>query len=507
MIKTGTIIFGEKDSEFEVLSYLGSGSFGNVYQVQEKDIGNIFAVKTIAAPSDESSFQTFVNEGALALGIRHPNVIEYKYFHDGSKHSDLPPYIIMEFAKDGTLDSILNVAKSTNKPFRKDTLISMFVQLIEGMRTINEKLVHRDLKPENILLTGDTLKITDFGLAKLVAEATRSMTFKGGGSMPYMAPEAWKMDKNTIQLDIYALGVVFYELATLRLPFDVNSRDPQKWMEAHLYEAVRSPDKINPEIGPKIAHIISKMLEKSCAKRFTNWSEISALLEQEEPKDEANRLFVHKMLEKRVVEDSAIQARIAEAERERQERSDFCKLVRFQARQTVIEPLEELIEDFNSNYGGGKARISASEQDKEIRCSIHMPSGTIITFEFRALLSEDFIREVTIDSYFQKRTVDKIVMPMMEDRRVQGWGALSASDGRGLNLLLVEEPGEIYGNWFMLMNRQSPLSSGGSRPEPFAFDLNELEREISLLGVMHVYVTEKCQMNVDRLKDFVAKYV
>jgi hypothetical protein len=176
------------------------------------------------------------------------------------------------------------------------------------------------------------------------------------------------------------------------MPFDLKSGDPQKWMEAHLYEAVRSPDKFNPEIGPKLAHIISKMLEKSCAKRFSDWTEITALLEQEEPRDEANRSFVNQMLEKRVRDDATTQATLAEA-------------------------------------------------------------------------------------------------------------------GRGINLLLLEEPGEIYGNWIMFFNRQSALSREQGRPQPFAFDLDELEREVNLVGVMHIYETEKIEFDVDRLKQFVADFV
>lgn len=83
------------------------------------------------------------------------------------------------------------------------------------MIAINAELVHRDIKPENILVSNDVLKISDFGLAKIASESTRTMSFKGYGTIPYIAPEAWNSDKNTIQMDIYSMGIVFYELATL----------------------------------------------------------------------------------------------------------------------------------------------------------------------------------------------------------------------------------------------------------------------------------------------------
>ena len=87
------------------------------------------------------------------------------------------------------------------------------------MEAINAKMLHRDLKPDNILLDGDIPKIGDFGLSKLVGAATRSQTFKGGQQIFYMAPEGWKFDKNEIQIDMYALGIVLYEIAALRYPY------------------------------------------------------------------------------------------------------------------------------------------------------------------------------------------------------------------------------------------------------------------------------------------------
>lgn len=506
MIVTGSKIFGPENSEYEVLDFKGSGTFGTVYKVKELSTGKIQAVKTLREPSSED-LQSFKNEGKLAVGIRHPNVIEYYFFHDGTQFKDLPPYILMEYADGGTLDDLLQAAQRSSKPFEKKQLLQMFRQLIAGMATINEKLVHRDMKPGNVVLNAGVLKITDFGLAKLVAEATRSLTFKGWGSYPYMAPEAWRFEKNTLQLDIYSVGMIFYELSTLRPAFNINSADPQKWMAAHLYDTVVSPDKLNPVLGPKLAQIIMKMIEKDPAKRFSNWAEIIGLLEKQEPQSEEDRRLISVMLEKRLQADTAAQAAAAESQRKQDERRDFCKLVLFQAKQTVVEPLRELVNQFNEHYAGAQARISEALFGHEIRFGIKLPSSEDVVFIFRVVLPEHFIVDVEYEDYGRTFTRREIRVPKYKDRTIQGWGTFYGTDGRGINLLLVERSGEIYGEWLMMLNSQGALGHQTSRPEPFAFDFEELPKEVSLIGALHIYQSKVEPFDVAFIKQFVSDRV
>jgi serine/threonine protein kinase len=132
-----------------------------------------------------------------------------------------------------------------------------------------------------------------------------------------MAPEAWRDDKNTIALDAYALGMVFYELATLRHPFNLTTDDPQKWMEAHLYTPVPAPNKINAAIGPKLSQIIMGMIDKNVSRRLIDWSKILELLQDSEPRSAENKQLIEVMLTKRLEHDSANQAAAAEKERKR----------------------------------------------------------------------------------------------------------------------------------------------------------------------------------------------
>ena len=146
------------------------------------------------------------------------NVIKYLYIHDGNEFPEYPPFIIMEYTDGGTLRDL--IANRNGQQFEVETLMGYFEQLAHGMKCISEQLVHRDIKPENILNFHGVLKITDFGLSKISGESTKTMTFKGYGTSPYVAPEAWNNDRNTIQMDIYSMGIVFYELATLSYPYE-----------------------------------------------------------------------------------------------------------------------------------------------------------------------------------------------------------------------------------------------------------------------------------------------
>ena len=518
ILMNGATVFGLDGVEFEVGDYLGSGSFGTVHAAKERAGVQTLAVKYLTTPfADQAALSTFINEGNLAVGIRHPNVIEYVYFHDGTKHKDLPPYILMELADGGTLRDELERATASIKQFSHDELLGMFRQMVAGMKAISAKLVHRDIKPENILISGGVLKISDFGLSKVVEEATRMTTFKGGGTFPYMAPEAWRLEKNTPQLDIYAMGVVFYELATLRLPLQPKTPSPQGWMDAHTFEAVPSPSKCNPALSPKVAQVIVRMIEKSPAKRFGSWEEIEKLLEiAGAPEGATKNPAVAAMIKKRLEADTAAQAARSEADQKAKERQDFCKLVLSQFDQTVLPPLESLIDDFNAEYAGEKASFSQSGGtlgEKMARATltktgaqIHFPGGSRIQLSFCVCLEEDFLRDVTIDDFGRRSTRRRVMLPRLKDQRVLGWGLLKASDGRGFNIVLLEEPGDLYGRFVFFVNKMGFPSRATQRPEPFPYEFEELEEEIRLIGAMHIYSTKVQDFDEAFLTTFVSEY-
>lgn len=124
--------------------------------------------------------------------------------------------------------------------------------------------MHRDIKPDNILLHNQVLKISDFGLSKVVGAATRTQTFKGINHMRYCAPEAWRLEKNLPAMDMYSMGIVFYEIATLRYPYEVKDTGDfvEVWKNAHLLQVPADPRTHNGSLDLGLAQLIMKMISK-----------------------------------------------------------------------------------------------------------------------------------------------------------------------------------------------------------------------------------------------------
>jgi len=288
IIVPGVKVFDESGQSYEILNQLGSGGFGVVFKIRHTVTGQEFALKTLPTEfGDEAIARSFKNEAASAIHINHRNVINYIFFHDGAKYDNLPLYIIMELANGGTLRDELLARRSDNSLYTIDEILGFYASLIAGMEAINEKIVHRDLKPENVLINDGIVKIADFGLAKIVQERTRTSTLKGHGSMEYYAPEAWNAEKNTMQMDVYALGIIFYEIATLRHPLSVNSPDAMAWQEAHRFQEPIPPSKHNSSISPEIDQTILRMLRKKPEERPQSWANVKKRLlkAQETPSD------------------------------------------------------------------------------------------------------------------------------------------------------------------------------------------------------------------------------
>ena len=134
-----------------------------------------------------------------------------------------------------------------------------------------------------------------------------------------------------------------------------------------------------------------------------------------------------------------------------------------------------LVAEFNRQYPGNKARENYEKTPGGIHFnySIGFPSQRGINVFFQVLLEKDFIREIA-PNWQSLRPHKQVCIPIFKGKRVQGWGSVRGSDGRGFNILVVERPNEIYGDIVMLLNRMGLASNAQQRPEPFSFDLNEL---------------------------------
>ena len=311
----------------------------------------------------------------------------------------------MEYADNGTLRDILNQRKRTNSFYSTEELFGIFRQLANGMSDINSLLVHRDIKPENILLCGSVLKITDFGLSKVAVEKTRTITFKGGGTPLYMSPEAWDYSKNTIQMDIYSMGIIFYELAALEYPYSPMPRTQEDAKNLHLYSPIQNITNFNSRLDPKITSIINRMLEKVSKKRFKSWTEIIQSLEQPSSLVSSLDNIVAMAVATKNSLDLQRQKQESELRKQAKEKEDFRKLVHSQFDNTIISILKNYIDKINEGYAGvHKAQLKYNNdiipRQNHISCKLIALEGKYVDIKIEIVFKENHVRKVPIDNFW-----------------------------------------------------------------------------------------------------------
>ncbi|MGI6665400.1 MAG: serine/threonine-protein kinase [Christensenellaceae bacterium] len=494
ILNIGTCVKDDKNDLYILDEIVGQGGFGYVFKAHRERDDAIFAIKTMLPSFGDSSLEeAFRNEMQSTSGIQDKNIIHYEYIHNGNDFPELPPYIIMEFADGGTLNSLLEQSRKIGKPFELNVLVDIFRQLASGMKAINRKLVHRDIKPDNILLCGDTWKIADFGLSKIAAENTRTMTFKGGGTFQYMAPEAFDYTKNTVQMDIYSMGIVFYELATLRYPYNPIPYTYEECKNAHMCTAITSLQTSSNPLPENLVSIINRMLEKPSQRRFTDWQSILELLDSpSETNTPFDKIVAAAILSKNA-QDRARQKQESDQRQKEIEKTEHCQLVRSQFDNDIDTLLQKYIKTINLQYAGiEKISISAkrprTQRGECFGLEMIVPPSNFLTFDMEILFKENHKREVAGDRIWNEgRTRTECYIPQYKDKNILAWGAVANKSGYGFNILLVDS-GELFGDWIIMKNKNNfSKISGKVRPEPFAFSLQELPKEINLVQITHLY--------------------
>lgn len=511
LLNVGSKIRDNENNEYELLNIIGSGGFGCVFQAVRKSDNKYFAIKTMLPSFGGSGDQkVFENEIFAALKIRGENIIRYEFVNDGKTLPEYPPFIIMEYANGGTLRSL--IGSRDNQFFSNGQIVSMFKQLCAGMKTINQSLVHRDVKPENILVDGNTLKITDFGLAKIVTESTRTNTFKGGGTCLYMAPEAWTFAPNTIQMDIYSMGIVFFEIASLQYPYSLKTKTAEECKSAHLNGSIKNLNMLNPNLSPAIVSVINRMLEKQEKRRFKNWDEIIAFLDKNDAQPSRFSDIVNSLILTKTGADLKKQ-REAEAYQKRvREENEFYDLVKGQFNNEILAPIRNMIEEYNST-------CADSDKFTPVRYNIPSSNAPKYYYEFstqfreriilglwavreNSLQREEFNTWALADGYresiFGPRTYNVNYTLTYKDKPVVGLAKIYSVDTNlGFNLMLVKNEG-LYGDWYILQGRNSFIASHSTRKEPFAFDFGELPKQIEQKDVMGFFSLNISPFTEDR---------
>jgi serine/threonine protein kinase/Tfp pilus assembly protein PilF len=262
-------------AQYRVLEEIGAGGMGVVCKAEDTKLGRLVALKFLpeSLTTDASALERFQREARAASALNHPNICT---IYDLEEYQGRP-FIAMEYLDGRTLkDHILGRALDSEE------IAKLGIQIAEALSAAQSKgVVHRDLKPGNIVVTASgPVKVLDFGLAKLTGSqggnaATKSLTetHTVSGTLPYMAPEQLRGREVDARTDIYALGVVLYEMATGRRPFTAEV-SPQL-IDDILNAPAPLPREVNPKISPKLEEIILKCLEKDPEDRYQIAKEIA----------------------------------------------------------------------------------------------------------------------------------------------------------------------------------------------------------------------------------------
>jgi serine/threonine-protein kinase len=257
-------MIGEKIHSYEISEHLGKGGMGNVYKATDTMLGRDVALKMLhpQLTVQEQFLERFKKEARVLAQLLHPNIaVIYNFIEQGGNH-----FMVMEYVDGTNLDDLLKKHKTLPAEF----VVPVFIQVLEGLKHAHRKnIFHRDIKPANIMLTpDDTVKLMDFGIAKVAGEQKMTQVNKIVGTVEFMAPELLQGKDASAASDIYAAGVTLYELLCGKLPFVADT--DFNLMQAIMKEKVIHPAKCNANIPKALSDIIMKALDKNPFARFAD---------------------------------------------------------------------------------------------------------------------------------------------------------------------------------------------------------------------------------------------
>jgi serine/threonine-protein kinase len=270
--------------QYELVRRLGAGGSGIVYFANDALLMRPVVLKVLkrGASTLEQMRTTILREARMASAIEHPNVCAiYEVGEEGEE-----AYIVMQYVPGQSLDKLI-----ARGPSNLQLALSVGIQIAEGLSAAHSLgIFHRDLKPANVMLTdGGLVKILDFGLARRLhpeeadfdpAQPTRRKKYgvgaaytARGGTIPYMAPEQFVTGQSSVQSDLWALGVILYELVSARHPFSRPDAD-----EMQSIRAIQFVDPTPLDAPAELSSVIFRLLEKNPAERFSSAAEVREAL-------------------------------------------------------------------------------------------------------------------------------------------------------------------------------------------------------------------------------------
>lgn len=261
---------------YEIIEKIGEGGMAEVYKAKCHLLNRYVAIKILKPEysKDETFVKRFRREAQSAAALTHANIVSV---YDVGTEDDIN-YIVMELLESKTLKDYID----EHGAMPSDLVLKISAQIASALETAHKAhIIHRDIKPQNIVLNKNMVaKVTDFGIAKITNVPSATITSFGStmGSVHYFSPEHAKGGYTDEKSDIYSLGVVMYEMATGKLPFDADS--PVSVALKQIQEEPVPPIDVNPNVSPALNQIILKALQKSTALRYQNATEVISDISQ-----------------------------------------------------------------------------------------------------------------------------------------------------------------------------------------------------------------------------------
>ncbi|MBI4863133.1 MAG: serine/threonine protein kinase [Candidatus Riflebacteria bacterium] len=262
---------GDCASRYDLVEALGEWGFGSVYLATQKGLQRQVAVKLLHADAlrDREQQARFLDEARITASLSHPHIV--RLLDHGCETG--VPWIVYEYLPGPTLRRIL---ADGPMPWRK--AVKVVLQVASALEEAHGRdIVHRDITAENVIAAGpDAFKVVDFGISRWTAQrAARTRTGFIIGTPTHLAPEILGGQPATARSDLYALGVMFFEMLTGRLPFDSSS--VAALMKAHISDTPVTPSRLQPDLPATLDDVISRLLVKDPEKRMPS---ASALLRE-----------------------------------------------------------------------------------------------------------------------------------------------------------------------------------------------------------------------------------
>lgn len=265
------------NGRYQLIERVGSGGMAVVYRAQDRALGRIVAIKMLqeSLTSDEGFLRRFQREAHAAANLTHPNIVTvHDIGQDGHRY-----YIVMEYVDGRTLKQLIRQYAENGRLMPVNRVLDLTVQICNGVGYAHRaNLVHCDVKPQNILVTRDEqVKVADFGIARAMSQATQQLTTdQVWGTPQYFSPEQAAGEMPTPASDVYAIGILMFEMLTGRLPFQAESHTALALK--HIQEPPPPVTIYNPSVPKQLEQIINKLLAKEPAGRYRTAGQLGRIL-------------------------------------------------------------------------------------------------------------------------------------------------------------------------------------------------------------------------------------